>query len=507
MATAGVFTLITNDGKQDRMLMATQLLNKRLDEVRCQREQAGYLDTTPTLIDIEKTHILFMYAHFKPFAAIGFEYDKVQPKGGIFNFGQKLRFSIPQFGDFLSDIAFHIRISATNAVVNGFADNSLNGKFRYADFLGHRLLRNVEFTVNGNALDEYDTNIIHNYYEYHVPADKKVGWKRCVGHEVSYEGYCPDRVRDIRQYNYYGDGPQTLKTNHEAIDMWIPLLFWFNLDPRLAIPSVAIPWGQRFIDITIESLANVMFGDPFNTPTIETAELYINNIFVNPEVHDVFIKRVGFNLIRVYRTEKIQLNEPTNQILLNQLKWPTETIYTSIVPRENRITADRWWRNHVAEDVTVCTPWFLEAPVGPPFKQLVSRTTTYTRCIPVMDRISFTAQGIKLYDDNPQNFHANYIPVTFGQSNAIRTPDDCGKMMFPFNLYPGSYQPSGHINVSRTREFYFEYTANTMPRAVGARALGSSTITNTFPADLQLIAIALNFLLISDGSAVLRYST
>ena len=76
MATAGIFTLITNDGKQDRMLMATQLLKRRLTSIKQARAQAGMRDTTPTLLDIERTHVLFMNAHFKPFAAIGFEYHK-----------------------------------------------------------------------------------------------------------------------------------------------------------------------------------------------------------------------------------------------------------------------------------------------------------------------------------------------------------------------------------------------------------------------------------------------
>jgi hypothetical protein len=29
--------------------------------------------------------------------------------------------------------------------------------------------------------------------------------------------------------------------------------------------------------------------------------------------------------------------------------------------------------------------------------------------------------------------------------------------MITFNLYPGSYQPSGHVNISRAREFYIEF--------------------------------------------------
>jgi hypothetical protein len=63
MATAGIFTLITNDGKQDRMLMATELLKRRLKSIKQARAAAGLKDTTPTLLDIERTHVLFMNAH------------------------------------------------------------------------------------------------------------------------------------------------------------------------------------------------------------------------------------------------------------------------------------------------------------------------------------------------------------------------------------------------------------------------------------------------------------
>lgn len=97
MATAGIFTLITNDGKQDRMLMATHLLNRRLRDIRCARaKDPSVADPTPTLMDIEKTHVLFMNAHFKPFAAIGYEYNKVKPQSGSIQLGSSAQFSIPR---------------------------------------------------------------------------------------------------------------------------------------------------------------------------------------------------------------------------------------------------------------------------------------------------------------------------------------------------------------------------------------------------------------------------
>ena len=106
MATGGIFTIITNDGKQDRMLMASTLLHERLNAINVYKASMlshdkkangglNHIDALPTLLDIEKTHVLFTNAHFKPFAAIGFEYNKVTPNAGNPVLGQTIQFSIP----------------------------------------------------------------------------------------------------------------------------------------------------------------------------------------------------------------------------------------------------------------------------------------------------------------------------------------------------------------------------------------------------------------------------
>jgi hypothetical protein len=74
-------------------------------------------------------------------------------------------------------------------------------------------------------------------------------------------------------------------------------------------------------------------------------------------------------------------------------------------------------------------------------------------------------------------------------------------LFIPFCLYPGTYQPSGHINVSRAREFYLKFTSSFFSGSSAPNGAGSRTGL------LVVIASAINFLLISDGSAVLRYST
>lgn len=75
--------------------------------------------------------------------------------------------------------------------------------------------------------------------------------------------------------------------------MLIPLLFWCNRDVRLSVPSVAIPYGQRFIKVKLatgDKLCNLVprgtgdwtdanIGGSLNYDNmLKTIELYINNI-------------------------------------------------------------------------------------------------------------------------------------------------------------------------------------------------------------------------------------
>ena len=156
MATGGIFTIITNDGKQDRMLMATALLHDRLDRIWRAKKAVNpsaaddSVTVLPSLIDIEKTHILFTNAHFKPFAAIGFEYNKVRPTSGNTSLGQVLQFSIPQFGDFFHDIAFHCILSQPTVTVTANTSASDTPAMRWCAWPGERLLKKVQQEVNGN---------------------------------------------------------------------------------------------------------------------------------------------------------------------------------------------------------------------------------------------------------------------------------------------------------------------------------------------------------------------
>jgi Large eukaryotic DNA virus major capsid protein len=662
MSAGGVFKLIANDGKADRMLMATELLNQRIKDIMCIRARQGLPDPTPTLVDIERTHILFVNAHFKPFAAIGYEYNKVRSTSGNAAFGGSVRYSIPQFGDFFSDMVVHtvldavsattptagdipafpvltdaglgiapVSVTATGAVYErptfptatqyttytyNYVDQQgtiLNrttatppNYVRYCEYPGERLFKKVKFEVNGNPLDDYTVEAAAFYEKFRVNPNKRAGWNRLVGQENPIEAYSDlctisgtsvwgsdivgltvnsavvpvtpvNAVENTRKLATIVNGAQTPKATQPALDMWIPLLFWFNRDVRLSIPSVSIPFGQRFIDIDLELQNKIVFVAPGNlylqlavevwtnadgtstgaaitnyrrfvtrqpvvlststvntSQTINTMDLYINNIFVNPEIHDIYIKRIGFTLIRVYRFNTSRHNVATVEQLLSNLKWPIEYMYCGLRPVFN-ITSPVYsglsvtsgnvneWRDwhrmtRLVDQTCYCTakssallPTQSATPNTLNPTSLTARSTDqelierliYPQSIKTLDTVKIQAHGIAIYQEYNDEFFADYLPWSYGGDH-ITTPSDPGAILVNFSLFPGgTYQPSGHINVSRAREFYFNFTSS----YTGASDLNDPSLPTQAVADLLVVASAINFLLISDGSAVLRYST
>jgi hypothetical protein len=643
MSAGAVFKLIANDGKADRMIMATKLLNQRIKDVMCARKRAGKADITPTLVDLERTHILYVNAHFKPFAAIGYEYNKVRPQSGNPSLGGGVTFSIPQFGDFFHDMVCRTRLSQfmgkegetplygttafppdttiegvrtyhriVDASGNLFVDSGDNSKItyrnfvRYCEYPGNRLFHLVKFDVNGNPLDQYDEMIPTMLEKFCTPPNKRTGHDRLIGQEVpltGYSGLCSANVTDVdmentpagitkssasqsnqtvglfapnaelgaetllgakeftplnagpmltesvaqydvsRKLHRIVNGPKTPKPVQAPLEIWNKLRFWFNDDVRLSIASVSIPFGQRFISIDLNQQALLAYEfpsiylettkivDSTNVRTrtytpifqklgvtdiaIEKMELYINNIFVNPEVHDIYIKRIGFSLIRVYRQHTQRCNQDSSdEKLLSQLKWPIEYMFVGLRPvwnikdttvgtggivnGGNQNQWRDWHRLTRMVDATCDEGTLAEHPAnGVPAPSATSKIgqvipDQYYLPVPTVDSLSLTSHGIVIFDGFNDTFFNQYMPFHYG-GPALVTPDDPGALFVNMALFPRSYQPSGHLNISRARETYLKWT--------------TSYVSAKTPADLLAVAVAINFLLITDGSAVLRYST
>jgi hypothetical protein len=248
--------------------------------------------------------------------------------------------------------------------------------------------------------------------------------------------------------------------------------------------------------------------------TVDKIELYVNNIFVNPEIHDIYIKRIGFSLIRVYRQQNSQVNqEGSDERLLSQIKWPVEYMFVGFRPNFNirpvaagsgGLVASgnvNMWRDwHRMTRQVDATSYNTDVAAAPAAAVLAAEGSFYDKCVPYqywlpvssINTMTLVSHGITIYDDFQDLMYNAYIPFAYG-GGALNTPEDTGALMINMSLFPRSYQPSGHLNISRARETYIRWS--------------TSYISASSPATMFVCAVAINFLLITDGSAVLRYST
>ena len=90
MSTGAVFKLIANDGKADRMIMATKLLNQRIKDVMCARNAAGKADITPkqrAMLDFAMKTAMQPWtvgdADFETLRSHGFSDEDIWDIGGV----------------------------------------------------------------------------------------------------------------------------------------------------------------------------------------------------------------------------------------------------------------------------------------------------------------------------------------------------------------------------------------------------------------------------------------
>ena len=266
-----------------------------------------------------------------------------------------------------------------------------------------------------------------------------------------------------------------------------------------------IPNGQRTITAELAPLDQIVqaidqnSGEvvplPFGRLALQV-DLYVNNLFVNPEVHDLFASRVGLSLIRVHRRQRKVLNQAVDSIHLDQLKYPAEFFYVGFRDAANLRDFDHWHLFGRARARPPATSLIAPAAIWNSALEIcefVCRTAKEVSTLdPLVQDFRVTAHGIDLYPELPASFFNTYLPQRYFDSTTTVSPQDTSAFLTSFCLYPGSWAPSGYYNLSAGRELYLHYRA--------------AAIDGGRPAEMVVTMSALNFLVRKGDKVALRYS-
>lgn len=463
-----------------------QQLEQQIERIKTQNVKPNY-------DDVRQTHALFINTTFKPLVSVAYGYSSV----GVTPlplFGSSVRMRVPVFGDFIADQAIHIRISELTATHR-------NNRVRWFDFIGHRLIKRITLISDGVILDQYGSEELEMYYRFHVSKNQKNGWKRCIGQETPRVGtFLQDPTNQtVRERKMIYDGYQTPKHSHPELDLYIPLLFWYNLDPAFAISNWNITYDKFFIDVEFADMDECVSvidyagdGGKYIQPSFIACDLISNHVYTTPEVAELFKHRTQFSIIRIHKRVERILNKQFDSVNISDIKFAVENLYVRFRPVANETNmnkAELWRVNDVSRYKEVKYPSIITVAGAP---SLAYTPTYYYETEPAVDSIALISNGSTIYDANSSLFYNAYIPLRFGGERVI-TPDDEGAYLMTFSLFPGESQPSGYLNFSQSREQYIAYS--------------SSFIDNDNPVTMSVCATCINFLVMSRGSLSLRYAT
>lgn len=446
----------------------------------------------PTLEDIQKSHFLFMNNQYKPFVESSHGYSKVTVNTKPL-FGGEILFTVPADGNFISDMVLHIQLSE-------LTPKNINDKVRYADYLGHRIIKNVQFIINNNIIDEYSGEYYNVHFNNIVPENKKKAWLSCIGQETPiYATLIQDPINsDYKESKIIYNGNQTIKSKHGIVELFIPLLFWFNIHQKSCLLN-NYPQGKVQIKVNFEESTNLMtcidvvndiYHENYNTPVFNECELYTNNIYINDDIVDIFISKLGFSLIRTHKKIEVLLNLNKDNISLsNELKFPVEDIsfYVRPIENENGIDSlDTWHKNAALNLVNIKTPVIYKLSG---VDTLGINNIKFYEEIPLLESFNLSINGGSTHGTDCPLFYQAYLPYTAGKNI---TSNNSHIYFVSYNLFPKQFQPSGYVNMTKSRDIYFNYS--------------SKLIENYTPVKLYLHATAINFLVYNNQTGMLNFS-
>lgn len=527
MARGNIFTMMINDGKQDALLTASEKLLDKLriiEQVKlkeCTKKWQTYFNNPPNPMtlryrtlyakwvddsvsfcekdvskaseevfkELSESHVTYIGQTWKPMVPLAATYFKNLEKEGDASFGNTVKWNIARQGTWFHKMVVHV-------VISGLKATSPIDKVKYCSYPGHRIFKELRFTINGNPITSYTSEYYNKYYNFDLETNKSVGWMRTMGQEVPNQAYVTSDPlnNEYREYKLFGDGAQTLKNVQPDLHLFVPLIFYFNKDLGLAFPEIKIPKGQIQIEADINNV-NLMFavvdyggGGGYVAPTITQCTLHVQHIDTISEIQQQVINNFSFSLIRTPKIQEMTLSKSTDSLFLNNIKYPVESMVAAFRPTENLSNADFWYYNSVLLQKSIYSPVVILDPSLQP--TIAINQSLYNSVTDVIQNAQFTINGdLDLFTRDNVLLYTSYYPFDIPTLN---TPSDQGWLLFSFQFKPGEKNPNGHLNFTRMRELRLYYD--------------STYINSMQTAKLIVIAEALNFLVIKDFSAYLKFT-
>ncbi len=470
--------------------------------------QDVYLSANPQI-----TFFKVVYRRHTNFAMESIE----QVFNGAADFGRKVSATISRNGDMIHKTYLRVELPSVTVKPGAY--------FRWLNWLGHILVSSVEIEIGGQRIDKHYGDWLHIWNELTQTAGHQLGYANLVGN-------IPALVNPVD--NSAGTSDYIV---HGQI-LYIPLEFWWNRNPGLALPLIALQYHEVKIAIELakatdcfwsarkDSTTGAINFDQSTTavvvPPLASASLYVDYIYLDTDerrrfaqaAHEYLIEQLQFtgdeSTSQVNNKIKLNFNHPTKELIW--VVQPDDNVSAATAPQ-----GKQWFNYTDAFDFSYDTSFtFNKAATTTSISHVAaSGTTSASGGMPGI--AAGGANGVYVptsYEggDNPVaqallqlNGHdrfsvrdGRYFSLVQPYQHHENVPSQ-GINVYSFALKPEEHQPSGTCNFSRIDSATLNLT------------LTKSTVTATSgsgsrSAKIRVYAVNYNVLRIMSGMGGLAYS-
>lgn len=219
-----------------------------------------------------------------------------------FNEPTKLIAKIPRNADLIQEIYFSFELPDIRKQIkkNQETDVIIGDDFRYVKHLGEVMIDNYYIYIGGTIVDTHYGEWLHIWNELSIPSSKKYGYDKMIGNIP--EMYLPDAF----DQKFKQDEIQIYKRR-----FYVPLTFWFNKNPGLALPLIALQYHEIEIHLELRP-----YKDLFTVNEVKqtTWEPYFDNSILNINPH------LEVNYIFLDTNERNYFAKTSQDYLIEQVK-------------------------------------------------------------------------------------------------------------------------------------------------------------------------------------------
>jgi len=221
-----------------------------------------------------------------------------QTFNGTADYGKKVTVTVSRNGDLVSQVYLQCVIPA---LTKG-GDNS-----RYNSEVGHFLIKSVEVEIGGQRIDKHYGTWLSIWSALTLTQGQQSGYYNMIG---NVSALTTSTASDI--------AGQTL---------YVPLQFWFNRNPGLALPLIALQYHEVKFNIEFATMASVVSGSPSNSPSLGDTSLWVDYIYLDTDErrrfaqtsHEYLIEQLQFtgdeSLSGVNNKVKLNFNHPVKEMI------------------------------------------------------------------------------------------------------------------------------------------------------------------------------------------------